>query len=77
MKNNRQIIVLVGVLIILTIPFVLMQFTDEVEWTIFDFIVAGVVLLSAGLICEFVIRKVNNLSYRFLICITILIALIL
>ncbi|WP_372640330.1 hypothetical protein [Ancylomarina sp.] len=59
------------------IPLVAMQFTDEVNWTLLDFVVAGALLLGTGLMCELVIRKVNNIRYRIAICVTLLIALLL
>lgn len=77
MKNKRLIIIIFGILILLVIPLIAMQLTDEVNWTVFDFIVAGVFLLSTGLLCEIVIRKVSNKSYRLVICIVIFIILIL
>ena len=77
MRNNRHIYIVLGVLILLLVPLIAMQFTDEVNWSILDFVVAGALLLSTGLICEFVIRKVSNIRYRILICITLLIMLIL
>ena len=54
-----------------------MQFIDEVNWTLLDFVVAGVLLLATGLICELVIRKVNKIEHRIAICLTILTALLL
>ncbi|MGI9605951.1 MAG: hypothetical protein ACR2P0_07400 [Acidimicrobiales bacterium] len=33
---------------LLLVPLVAMQFTDEVEWTLGDFIVGGALLFSAG-----------------------------
>jgi len=77
MKRKRQIIIVIGVLFILTIPLIVMQFTDKVDWTILDFVVAGVLLFGTGLFCEIVIRKVSNISYRIVICIALLIILIL
>jgi len=77
MKNKRLIIIIIGIIILLIIPLIAMQFTDEMDWTILDFVVAGTLLLSTGLICEFVIRRVNNLRDRILICISLLIVLIL
>ena len=77
MKRKRQIIIVFGVLFLLTIPLIVMQFTDEVDWTLLDFIVAGALLLGTGLICEIVIRKVSNVSYRIVICIALFIILIL
>lgn len=49
-----------------------MQFTDEVNWTLADFIVAGVLLLGTGLLCELVVRKVTKIEYRIALCIVIL-----
>ncbi len=56
------------VLLILLIPFVAMQFTKEVFWTVGDFIVMGLLLLSTGLVLEFAARKITKLKYRILIC---------
>lgn len=41
--------VLVGAALLLLIPLVAMQFTDEVAWTLSDFIAAGVLLVCTGL----------------------------
>lgn len=77
MKNNRLKIILIVVFIILLIPLIAMQFTDEVNWTLGDFVVAGVLLLGTGLMCDLVIRKVQNVNYRIAICAGLLLALIL
>ena len=50
--------------LILTIPLVAMQFTDEVTWTLTDFVVAGAMLLSAGLAYEFVAGRTHATLYR-------------
>lgn len=34
--------------LILLIPLVAMQFTDEVDWDLMDFIIAGTLLVSSG-----------------------------
>ena len=54
-----------------------MQFTDEVNWTLLDFIVAGVLLLSTGLIGELIIRKINKKNYRIAILVVLFVILIL
>jgi hypothetical protein len=54
-----------------------MQFTNEVSWTLADFVVAGVLLLGTGLMCELVMRKVNKIEYRIAICLSLLSALFL
>lgn len=50
-----------------------MQFTDEVNWSPIDFVVAGVLLLSTGLIFELVIRKIKNIKYRIAFSVALLI----
>jgi hypothetical protein len=68
MKNRRLIIILSTAAILLLIPFVAMQFTNEVDWEIRDFIIMGILLLGTGLLCEFIMRKVQRITYRLLIC---------
>ncbi len=55
-QNKRLIIIVITLVILLLIPLMAMQFTDEVNWTLSDFVVAGALLLGTVLICEFVIR---------------------
>lgn len=68
MKNKRLIIILAAMSVILLIPFIAMQFTDEVVWSISDFAIMGVLLYGTGLLCELVLRKVKTLQNRILIC---------
>ena len=75
--NKRLIGIVITVALLLLIPLIAMQLTDDVNWTLFDFTVAGVLLLATGLICELVIRKVNKIEYRIAICLAILAALLL
>lgn len=68
MKNKRLIVILLSVLVLLLIPFVAMQFTNEVNWNIADFIIMGILLLVTGLLCELVLRRVKSLTNRIIIC---------
>ena len=77
MKNKRLIIILFVTVIILLIPLIAMLFTEEVNWSIFDFVVAGILLLSIGLLGEFVTRKINKTKYRIAIYVALLIVLLL
>src|SRR3954471_3455453 len=76
-KNKRLISIVITVALLLLIPFIAMQFTDEVNWSLFDFIVAGALLFGTGLLCELVMRKVKRIKYRITICAVILVALLL
>ncbi len=77
MKNKRLIGIVLIVVFLLLIPLIAMQFTDEVNWTLLDFVVAAVLLLATGLSCELVIRKVNKTRHRIAICLAILATLLL
>ena len=72
MKNKRLILILASIAVILVIPLIAMQFTNEVNWTLSDFIIMGFLLLSAGLSCEIVLRKVPKTELRIAICIAII-----
>ncbi|GGI23503.1 hypothetical protein [Pedobacter mendelii] len=56
----RITIILIVTVIILSIPLIAMQFTNEVNWTLIDFAAAGGLLLSTGLAIELVIRNVKH-----------------
>jgi hypothetical protein len=45
---------------ILLVPLVAMQFSDEVNWSPSDFVIAGALLVGTGLVFEFVVRKITN-----------------
>ncbi len=63
--------------LLLLIPFIAMQFTSEVNWSPLDFVIMGILILTAGLICETVIRKVKDHNNRIVFCVVILAVLLL
>ncbi len=71
-KNKRLIGIVLTVAFLLSIPLIAMQFTDEVNWTLSDFIIGGILLLGTGIICELVMRKVPQIGKRIAICAVIL-----
>ena len=76
-QNKRLIIIILTTTLILLIPLIAMQITDEVNWTLIDFVVAGTLLQCTGLMCELVIRKINNIKYRIAVCAALLVVLVL
>jgi ABC-type Mn2+/Zn2+ transport system permease subunit len=76
-KNQRLTGILLAVATLLLIPFIAMQFTKEVNWTLFDFVVAGTLLFGTGLLIEFVLRTVSTAKYRIALCAVVLVALLL
>ena len=49
---------------LLLIPFIGMQVSDEVHWTLLDFIVMGALLLILGLAIEFILRRFKSFKKR-------------
>nr|WP_294859750.1 hypothetical protein [uncultured Fluviicola sp.] len=77
MKNKRLIIILSIAAVLLLIPFIAMQFTDEVKWDGFDFLIMGILLVGTGLVCEFILRKVIQRSTRIILCLAAVFVLVL
>ncbi len=64
-KSNKRLIgILLGVVLLMFIPLIAMQFTSDVKWTSLDFIAAGILLLCAGLIFEIILRKVKTTKFK-------------
>ena len=74
LQNKRLIGIMTGVSALLLVPVIAMQFTNEVDWNRFDFVVAGFLLFGTGLLIELVLRKVKTTQNRLLICGIILLA---
>ena len=72
MQNKRLVGIVLTVGLILLIPLI-----AGFPWTLLDFGVAGVLLLSTGFLCELVMRKVNKIEYRIAGIMTILSSLLL
>jgi hypothetical protein len=70
-QNRRLAIMLLGITGILLLPLLAMQFTQEVNWTLFDFMVAGGLLLGACLAFEFLARRVATRTHRIVVGIAI------
>lgn len=68
MNNKKLLTILTAIAVLLLIPFVAMQFTNDVDWKILDFVIMGLLLLGTGLLCEFVVRKVRSVKTRIILC---------
>ena len=70
-----KILQMVGLLLI--IPFIAMQLTDEVEWSLFDFIIMGTLLLITGLMGEIIFKKVKKYKHRVILYVVVAITFLL
>ena len=76
-QNKRLIAIVLTVVLLLLTPLIAMQFTDEVSWSVSDFVTMGILLLGTGLLCELVMRKVKKTGHRLVICGVLVVAFIL
>ncbi|MCC8361431.1 hypothetical protein [Salinimicrobium sediminilitoris] len=77
MKNKRLTGIMLTATAILILPLIAMQFTQEVDWDLRDFIIMGILLYGTSLCIELVMRKVKSTEKRLLYCGAILGALFL
>lgn len=73
MTNRKLFIRLAIVMAILTIPLLVMQVSDELDWEFFDFIIMGILVFGALSIVDFVLRKVQSIGFRMLLIASIFI----
>lgn len=76
LKQKRLIGILITIAVLLLLPLIAMQFTNKVNWTLSDFVIAGGLLLFTGLLIEFVLRKVTKTKNRILLTLGILLLLL-
>ena len=61
-KMIVRILPIVGVLLL--IPLIAMQLTDEVTWSFFDFMIMGALLTITGLLIGVILKKIKYHKYR-------------
>jgi hypothetical protein len=64
MKNKSLLPYFVVPALPLLVPLIAMRFTEEVQWTISDFVIAYVLLAGAGFIYRLVTMKADCLAHR-------------
>ncbi len=53
-----------GALAILLTPLVAMQFSDDVDWSLMDFVIIGALMIGIGAAFELAVRASSNMIYR-------------
>jgi len=71
--NKRRAIILSLIGFILLLPLIGMQFSSEVNWTISDFIIAGILLALVGLSIELVFKLASTKKQRLILLAIVLI----
>ena len=75
--NKRLLIIVTTVALLLLIPLIAMQFTNEVNWNLADFIVAAILLLGTGFPIDFIIKRVKKAKYRIALSLAVVMMLLL
>ena len=57
-----RIFPIVGLLLL--IPMIAIQLTDEVNWSFFDFLIMGIILSITGIALGIIIKKIKYHKYR-------------
>lgn len=57
MQNRVFIWIALATGLVLLVPLLAMQFSDEVNWTLSDFVVAGALLFGTGLLFVLTVRR--------------------
>ncbi len=66
-KNKRLPIILTSIPFLLLLPLIAMQFTNQVNWSLFDFLVMGILLLGTGLTIDLILRTVKKKTHRIIL----------
>lgn len=75
--QNKNSILFLGTLVILLLPLLAAQFSNEVNWSPFDFLLATVLLLACGYSIQFMIHTFKNKKVRLLAISVVILVLIL
>jgi len=75
MMNKKWVVF--SPLLMLLLPFIGMFFSNEINWSFFDFIIMGILILSLSFSIKQVLKTTKNINYRILIIALILILFLL
>ncbi|MCW5520555.1 hypothetical protein J1N09_11935 [Aureitalea sp. L0-47] len=68
MTLTKRLLIIIGtVIILLLIPFTAMQFTDEVNWGVMDFVIMGALLLAMGLLINMIGKRIRKKTSKILL----------
>lgn len=74
--HNYVIRPIIGTVLILLVPLVAMQFSEEAQWELPDFVIISALLFSAGLAYELIVARLRNSNQRLIVGVAILLAVL-
>ena len=76
-QNQRSTLIYSIPFVILSIPLIAMRFTKEVNWTLSDFLIMGILLFITTFTIDFVLKKFKTLKSRLILVVATLALLVL
>ena len=70
--NQRSVLLFSIPFVLLSIPLIAMQFTKEVNWTLSDFLIMGILLFATVFTIDFVLKKVKTFKSRLILVLGII-----
>lgn len=70
--TKRPLLLLLSPLLILIVPLIAMQISEEVNWSLLDFIVAGLLLLLASFGAYYLPQLFKNSITKFIIALAVI-----
>ena len=64
--KKQFVFLIVGVIALLCVPFIAGYFTAEVNWNLFDYLIMGLLLTSAGALSIVVYNRFKDHKYKYL-----------
>lgn len=77
MRYKSIFIIFYTTILLLFIPLIAMQFTEEVNWTLADFLIAALLLISTGLTINYILKKIKKPIFRIVLLMILLATFIL
>jgi hypothetical protein len=75
--SKRFLKIIIGLESLLLIPFIAMQFSEEVQWKLNDFLIMAALLFGLGLGIDFLLRKLKSPKKRWIAGIFLLLCFLL
>ena len=66
-RKNKVAAYALAVIAVLLVPFIAMQFTEEVDWGFADFVIIALLLFSAAFIYEFISSRIQSINKKLIV----------
>ncbi len=77
MKAKKLLSIAVLTLLLLLVPLVAMQFSEQVNWGVADFLIAGIMIFTLGVSILYIKTKVINTGQRVLLLLLVVVLFLL